>query len=373
MNLNPHSSVETMNIVPASLTHVDALISLENTCFSSDKLSRRSFKRFITNAQSVFLVALMDDVVAGYLLTIFHRGTRLARLYSMAVSPQYQGRGIARLLMIKGELAAEEKGAHYYRLEVNTENTLAIHLYHSLGFKEFKLIKQYYQDHSDALRMQKRIRYYQRSSVHTAIPWFAQSTPFTCGPASLMMAIAGLKKAYTFSLEEELAIWREATTIYMTSGHGGCHPLGLALAAKARGVDAQVWINSTEPLFVDGVRNEDKKDIIAKVHHHFVRQSTNAKLPIHYENITTDIIKKACNDGAFTMILISTYRMDRKKAPHWVVVSGYDEKCFYLHDPDPNEHDQDQVDCQYLPIAHQDFERMSVFGSNRVRTAIILK
>ena len=159
----------------------------------------------------------------------------------------------------------------------------------------------------------------------------------------------------------------------MTSGHGGCHPLGLALAAKARGVEAQVWINSTEPLFVDGVRNEDKKNIITTVHHHFVRQSVNAKLPIHYENISTDIIKKACNEGAFTMILISTYRMDKKKAPHWVVVSGYDEKCFYLHDPDPNEHDQDQVDCQYLPIAHQDFERMSVFGSNRMRTAIVLK
>ena len=101
MNLNTHSPVETINIVPASLTHLDALISLENTCFSSDKLSRRSFKRFITNAQSVFFVVLMADKVVGYLLTIFHRGTRLARLYSMAVSPQYRGRGIARSLMKK--------------------------------------------------------------------------------------------------------------------------------------------------------------------------------------------------------------------------------------------------------------------------------
>ena len=30
----------------------------------------------------------------------------------------------------------------------------------------------------------------------------------------------------------ELRVWREATTIFMTSGHGGCGPDGLALAAE---------------------------------------------------------------------------------------------------------------------------------------------
>tara|TARA_R110001583_G_scaffold39399_4_gene126218 strand:+ start:2542 stop:2793 length:252 start_codon:yes stop_codon:yes gene_type:complete len=43
--------------------------------------------------------------------------------------------------------------------------------------------------------------------------------------------------------------------------HGGCHPVGLALAAQARGFNAKVNINSSEPLFVDGVRSEDKKQM----------------------------------------------------------------------------------------------------------------
>ena len=49
----------------------------------------------------------------------------------------------------------------------------------------------------------------------------------------------------------------------MTSGHGGCHPLGLALAARQRGFSAETWINLQQPLFVDGVRNAVAVAILA--------------------------------------------------------------------------------------------------------------
>jgi len=70
--------------------------------------------------------------------------------------------------------------------------------------------------------------------------------------------------------------------------------------------------------------------------------------------------------------LISTFRMDRKKAPHWVVMSGFDQDCLYMHDPDPEEGRQSELDCQYIPIACEDFDRMSCFGKNRLRTAVIV-
>ena len=68
--------------------------------------------------------------------------------------------------------------------------------------------------------------------------------------------------------------------------------------------------------------------------------------------------------------IISTYRLDRKKAPHWGVNSGYDKQYFYLDDPDPDEKFQDYNDCQYLPIRFDDFERMSVFAASRIITSI---
>lgn len=361
-----------ITIEPASLAQLDALMALENKCFETDRLSRRSMRRFLSSEQSVFLVALEQGQCIGYLLVIFHRGTRLARLYSVAVDPRWRGKGVARMLMQSGEKESQDRGALYFRLEVNNRNDNAIALYHSLGFREFELLQDYYEDHSDALRMQKRIRFHDKTAVHTIVPWFRQSTPFTCGPAALMMAMSGLREDYQSDLSEELEIWREATTIYMTSGHGGCHPLGLALAGKRRGFNAEVWISQRQPLFVEGVRSEQKKHIIETVHHEFVKQSEEAGVTINYENIEQSTLIDACNRGAVPIVLISTYRMDRKKAPHWVVISGYDERCFYVHDPDPDEKHQDLIDCQYMPIAREDFEPMSSFGSNRLRTAVIL-
>ena len=360
------------NIEPATLAHLEELLELEQQCFVTDQLSRRSMRRFLANEQSVFRVALHQGHCIGYVLIVFHRGTRLARMYSLAVGPEWQGHGIARKLIGSGEAEAQNRGALYIRLEVNNTNERAIGLYQSQGYIKFGLLHDYYEDHSDALRMQKRIRFHDKAVVQTTLPWYQQRTPFTCGPAALMMAMAGLNPEYKPTLEEELHLWREATTIYMTSGHGGCHPLGLALAAKQRGFRADVWINQRQPLFVEGVRSLKKKTIIETVHKDFVRQARAASIKVHYKNIGQPELIAACNRGAVPIVLISTYRMDRKKAPHWVAMSGYDEQCFYVHDPDPGEKHQDLLDCQYVPIAQEDFDPMSSFGRNRLRTAVII-
>jgi len=52
-------------------------------------------------------------------------------------------------------------------------------------------------------------------------------------------------------------------------------------------------------------------------------------------------------------------------------VSAFDDQCFYLHDPDPDD-DRFAFDCQYVPIARDDFDRMSTFGSRRLRTCVVL-
>lgn len=359
---------------PANINDIDALITLEEACFSSDKLSRRSFKRFIVNQQSIVHVCFKQEKIVAYLLIVFHRGTRLARLYSMAVLSDYRGLGLSKKLLDAGENLALDKGALYLRLEVNSTNHVAIALYKKLNYREFAFIKNYYEDKSDAIRMQKRIRYLSPKTaiqlVHKHIPWLKQNTPFTCGPAALMMALSALDKNYVVSLEEELELWREATTIFMTSGHGGCHPVGLALAAQARGFNAKVNINSRDALFVDGVRSEDKKQIISTVHEHFIKQSKQKNLTVNFQETSAEMLKSAFDQGQISLVLISTYRLDRKKAPHWVVISGYDEQCFYLHDPYPDEIFQDHNDCQYMPIRFDDFERMSVFGASRMRTSI---
>ncbi|MCT7656069.1 peptidase C39 family protein [Oceanimonas sp. NS1] len=91
------------------------------------------------------------------------------------------------------------------------------------------------------------------------MPYYRQTTEFTCGPASLMMALSALDATHHTQPDEELQLWREATTIFMTQGHGGCGPHGLALAAHRRGFAVELVLNQDGPLFINSVRSPDKK------------------------------------------------------------------------------------------------------------------
>lgn len=365
----------------AAPTDLDELLRLESVAFQGDRLSRRSFRRWLKHAGCVFLVSEDGGALCGYILLVLRRGTRLARLYSLAVDPAYRGRGIASSLIERGEQDAREAGALYLRLEVAGNNKAAIALYLKLGYTQFGLYRDYYEDHSDALRLEKCIHRLSPDNDNRVIPWIPQTTPFTCGPASLMMAMNGLDPSYSPSTLEEVDIWREATTIFMTSGHGGCHPIGLALAAGTRGFSAEVWISQKGPLFIEGVRDPNKKRVMSLVHESFVVQARQQKLRVRYTDIDQDKLVESYARGDNVLILISTYRLDSHKAPHWVVLSGYDENCLYFHDPDleigPHAsiavENRESIECQHIPIARADFASMSLFGRSRLRTAVILR
>ncbi len=352
---------------------LDALLELESISFESDRLSRRSFVRWIKGENRVFLVLEYEGALVGYGLVLLHRGTRLARLYSIALNPKTRGQGFGRMLLQALEEEAVAEGRLFMRLEVSKQNPAAIKLYQRLGYTVFGELPDYYEDHTDALRMQKRIRFPERVRREASVPWYRQTTTFTCGPASLMMAMGGLDPTLVLDQRLELDLWREATTIFMTSGHGGCHPLGLALAARKRGFKVEVFVSQTKPLFLEGVRSPHKKEILTLVHRQFVERSREAGIPIHHAAVTVPKIKKWLAAGYAVMVLISSYRMNGDKAPHWVVVTASDELCFYVHDPDTDKVTLSELDCQHIPIAKEDFAKMTTYGSNRFSSALLLK
>lgn len=365
----------TLAIRPATVEDLPALLRLEKKSFTTDRLSRRSFRHWLQADNCAFDIAEIDGQIAGYSLIIFLRGTTLARLYSIATDPDFRGAGIGRQLMLHGEQVTEESGRVFLRLEVKVDNFAAINLYQTMGYQPFGIYRNYYEDNNDALRMQKCIRKVPQIAENRAIPWIQQTTPFTCGPAALMMAMRALSKNYLPTQHEELQIWREATTIFMTSGHGGCHPVGLALAAHSRGFGVEVWLKQNTPLFVDSVRDENKKRVIELVHQDFLAQAKKEKIKVRQRDFRHSDLISEFGRGNIPIILISTYRLDGRKAPHWVTLSGYDDDCLYVHDsdPDPEEQSASGLDSQHLPIAHKDFLKMSRFGRSGLRTAVILK
>lgn len=362
----------SVRIRPVQAEDLDALHELEKASFSTDRLSRRRLRHWISASNREFLVATAQGRLLGYGLVLFHGATHLARLYSIAISDEARGKGVARRLLQALETASAGRDRFFMRLEVAKDNSAAIRLYEAAGYVAFGTIEDYYEDHRDALRMQKVIRHAPAGRRGHSVPWYQQTTGFTCGPASLMMAMAALNTRLQPDQATELEIWREATTIFMTSGHGGCHPFGLALAAHKRGFKSRIYVNQKTPLFLEGVRDPEKKRIMTLVHDQFLEQVNANRIPVEYRDVTQLDLEAAIKAGAIVLALVSSYRLDRKKAPHWVTITAFDDVCFYVHDPDPSLEEQTGLDCDDLPIARSDFSHMSQFGKDKLRTAVVI-
>ncbi|WP_347906020.1 ribosomal protein S18-alanine N-acetyltransferase [Pseudomonas purpurea] len=354
----------------AQLDDVKALLALEQQCFTTDRLNSRNFQWMINRANGQLIVAEGDSQLLGYAVVLFHRGTSLARLYSIAIAVQARGIGLGKQLLERIEASALEHDCAYVRLEVRTDNPAAIALYERHGYRRFALIHDYYQDHADALRLEKRILQH-RDSRSISVPYYRQTTDFTCGPACLLMAMGTLQPARPLERREELQLWREATTVFMTSGHGGCSPQGLALAAWRRGFRVRLQVSIAGPLFLNGVRDAHKKDVMRLVHEEFNTQLLHSDV----EQILGGPLDlpRLLSDGGQPLVLISSYRLTRSKAPHWVMVTDCDEDFVYLHDPDVDHSQHRQpMDCQHVPVSHAEFDRMCRFGRGKLRAAVVV-
>jgi len=357
----------------ATLEDLDELVRLEDASFDTDRVSRRSFRRFLQNDTDYLLVAETPVGLAGYILLLKHRGTRLARLYSICVDAAARGQGIAEALMTAGEDAVRRRGCAYLRLEVRRDNEPAIRLYRKLGYRQFGTIPHYYEDDQEALRFEKRIRFYPGPRSDLFVPYYSQTTPFTCGTACLLMAMRALDPDAPIDRREELRLWREATTIFMTSGHGGCGPHGLALAAHRRGFHAELYLNDDRVLFIDGLRDAAKREVLSVVHEDYHQQVLEAGIPLSYQPLGVEQMAACLARRAVPIVLISSWRLTREKAPHWVVVAAVDDDFVYIHDPDiKQERGESDTDKAYVPIDRAAFARMARFGQSSMRATVLV-
>lgn len=367
---------EQFAIRSAQLADVDALFALENASFEYDKLTKRRIKYWIGAPNAIFMVACTNDIgqvpiVMAYALVIMRKGSRSARLYSLATDRRARGHKLGEHLLLSAEAQALAQGSLFMRLEVAIDNRYAIALYERLGYRQFGLYKEYYENKVDALRMQKAIKQLYSKTFLPEYPWYEQSTEFTCGAAALMMAGASLGLPLNLTQYTELDIWRQATSIYMTSGHGGSHPIGLALAAKTLGMQCDVFINIEHTPFIDGVRSAHKKALLTAVHQQFCEKSVEAGIQLHYSEPNIQAMRKAIEQGKAVICLISTYQFDEKKVPHWVAITHIDDDCLYIHDPDLEE-GENAMDYQHIPIAIEDFSSMATYGKQKLRTCLVL-
>jgi ribosomal protein S18 acetylase RimI-like enzyme len=368
----PHRAPQTV-VRSAGPADLDSLLALEREVFSSDRVSRRSFRRFLGSANAAVIVAEIDGTLAGYALVLFRQGTGVGRLYSIAVSPHFAGRRVGATLLKAAEQATMERGAARLRLEVHEANDPAIALYLKSGYRQFGRHAHYYEDKGHALRFEKRLAP-DLHALRDAPPYFHQTTEFTCGPACMMMALAWADPAFRPSPACELELWREATTIFMTSGPGGCDPVGVAVTLKRHGLEPEIHASQAGPYFLDTVRSDDKRRVMRLAQEEFRREAESLKIPIHLAPLGESALIEAFATGAVAIVLVSGYRMVRRNVPHWIFAFGRHGHWILAHDPAAtrDEHGHAKVAETYA-IPSSEFDRMTRFGRDGLRAAILIR
>lgn len=146
----------TVTFRPARFTDRADIMRINRAAYnSSDAFKGYQVRRFLENPAGTFIteIILFNGIIAGWAAFLTNRARGFLRLYSLCIDPSFQGRGIGRTYL--SDALSRHSGYPRFILEVRLDNAPAIHLYHSLGFRDMFIFRDYYRDKAPALRMQK--------------------------------------------------------------------------------------------------------------------------------------------------------------------------------------------------------------------------
>ena len=138
------------------------VIELERKCFENlIAYSPYQLKYLITKANSNCLGECISEILRGFIIVLYKRGTRVAGIETINVDPEYHGNGIGKKLLIAAEDDMNKKGINKINLEVSTGNMRAIRLYEKYGYHVDTYLENYYRynhfDTRDAYKMIKKL------------------------------------------------------------------------------------------------------------------------------------------------------------------------------------------------------------------------
>ena len=191
-----------------------------------------------------------------------------------------------------------------------------------------------------------------------APPYLSQTTYFTCGPTSLLMALAHFQTDMLPTRQLEFEIWREATMVE------ACDPYGLALAAKRRGLDVDLTVTTDAFMLLEEFHSEKERDVRRYFQMRFREAVAATDIKVRREAVTSAQIRAALDSGRLALLLVDEAPFGIEPCPHWIMVHSFVDGVFVVHDPwvDPAM-GETWLDGRDLPLLPADVERLAAFGS----------
>ena len=147
-----------LNIRKGTISDLESILNIEKSVFPLfQQSSRRTLLLSLrSNFQQVWVADCAtkgDKEVCGALILYAYK--RTLRIYSIATSKNYQGKGIGDALLKHAESIAGDSGFERISLEAEAANKKLIDWYRKRGFEVVELSRDYYDDGIDAYKMVK--------------------------------------------------------------------------------------------------------------------------------------------------------------------------------------------------------------------------
>jgi hypothetical protein len=214
-----------------------------------------------------------------------------------------------------------------------------------------------------------------KASRRGRVPYYNQTTDFTCGPSSLLMAMKALDPRIDFSRAHELLLWREANTIFMGGpGPAGCGATGLALAAHRRGFGVEVWVNHKGTLLGSRPDDKDRARVMGLLQQADLAEMKRLRIPYRIGACSIDQMRGDLAHGAIPVVLVSMEYLHHDPTAHWLVVTGIDDESVTVNDPWISTnlgHTRRKMTDRAMPRAA--FEAMTAYGKRKERATLLLK
>ncbi|MEU0446115.1 peptidase C39 family protein [Streptomyces tendae] len=202
-------------------------------------------------------------------------------------------------------------------------------------------------------------------------PYYGQTTHFTCGAVTALIAAAhaGMLPKEALDREAELTLWRDATNF------PACEPVGLGVAARRAWPSSPVTVHLDvdRPVLLDHY-SEDEREWRALLQRASRRQAEHVGVPVDPRHLSMTAIRSAIDRRENVLLLVSLAGMQGFDVPHWVLCHGTVPGAVVIEDPWANGAVGDTwVDAHLLPVPDASLDTMATLSPDRFRGAVTMR
>jgi len=162
------------------------------------------------------------------------------------------------------------------------------------------------------------------------VPYYKQTTEFTCGPACVLMTLKYFNPKTKVSRNLELEIWRETNLI----GTKGASIYGLSLFLLKRGLKTTA-MHKKSAIFQTAVKRQKDREVVLFTVKELLKRAKKSGLKIIYKNPSFEEIRKVISKKEIPIFMIHMGLIHKINAFHWVIITGIENDKIWLNDPYP--------------------------------------